>query len=103
MTIFLLVYVDDIIIANSSSSDAADLLQDLKSEFALKDLGPLNYFLSIEVAHFVEGVHFSQKKYTYDIVHHPGMATCKPAPTPLSYSTKISAHDEVPLSPEDAT
>jgi hypothetical protein len=31
------------------------------------------------------------------------MMRCKPAPTSLSSSTKIAAHDGVPLSPEDAT
>ena len=39
ITIFLLIYVDDIIVT-SSSSDAVDaLIQDLKKDFALKDQG----------------------------------------------------------------
>jgi hypothetical protein len=44
---FLLVYVDDIIIASSSSKATSQLLQALKDDFALKDLGPLHYFLGI--------------------------------------------------------
>lgn len=67
-TLFLLVYVDDIIVA-SSSQDATDaLLRDLQCEFALKDLGDLHYFLGIEVKRNQEGLVLSQQKYAYDIL-----------------------------------
>jgi histone deacetylase 1/2 len=49
ITFFMLIYVDDIIVA-SSSQDAIDaLLKDLSHQFALKDLGNLSFFLGIEV------------------------------------------------------
>jgi hypothetical protein len=49
VTIYMLIYVDDIIVT-SSSQDAVDvLLAALKEDFALKDLGNLHYFLGIEV------------------------------------------------------
>jgi hypothetical protein len=43
--IYLLVYVNDIIITSSSPSAIDALLPDLKADFALKDLGTLNFFL----------------------------------------------------------
>jgi hypothetical protein len=46
---YMLIYVDDIIVANSSSEAVTTLLKDLKDSFALKDLGDLHYFLCIEV------------------------------------------------------
>jgi histone deacetylase 1/2 len=47
--IYVLIYVDDIIVT-SSSDDAIDiLLRDLNKNFAIKDLGDLHYFLGIEV------------------------------------------------------
>jgi hypothetical protein len=49
VTIFLLVYVNDIIVASSSASAVSDLLSALQNDFALKDLGPLHYFLGIGV------------------------------------------------------
>ena len=49
ITIFVLVYVDDIIVASSSPDATTCLLQDLHMDFALKDLGNLHYFLGIEV------------------------------------------------------
>lgn len=47
--VFVLVYVDDIIVASSSHEATNALLSDLQSDFALKDLGDLHYFMGIEV------------------------------------------------------
>ena len=44
---FVLVYVDDILITWNNSSHIASLIQQLNYVFALKDLGPISYFLSI--------------------------------------------------------
>ena len=41
---YVLVYVDDIIVASSTEKVTSALLQDLKEEFPLKDLGELHYF-----------------------------------------------------------
>jgi hypothetical protein len=57
--IFLLVYVDDITVASSSSFVVDHLLHNLQSEFALKDLGSLHYFLGIEVSHTKEGFYLN--------------------------------------------
>jgi hypothetical protein len=46
---FLLMYVDDIIISSSSLVAVDALLKDQRSDFALKDLGNLHYFLKIQV------------------------------------------------------
>ena len=48
-SIFVLIYVDDIIVTSSSNDAVTALLKDLNSEFALKDLGDLHFFLGIEV------------------------------------------------------
>lgn len=45
VTIFVLIYVDDIIVASSTEGAATALLADLRQEFALKDLGNFHYFL----------------------------------------------------------
>jgi histone deacetylase 1/2 len=58
--IFMLIYVDDIIVTSSSSEAVAALLEDLRSEFALKDLGDLNYFLGIEVTSTQGGILLKQ-------------------------------------------
>jgi hypothetical protein len=95
--------VDDIIIARSSSLAVDALLRDLKSDFALKDLGPLSYFLGIEVTRAADGICLSQLKYTTDLLKCAGMLSCKPTVTPLSSTGKLLAHEGEVLSPGDAT
>jgi histone deacetylase 1/2 len=55
-TLFILVYVDDIIVASSSQEATNALLKDLEKEFALKDLGDLHFFLRIEVKRSFDGL-----------------------------------------------
>jgi hypothetical protein len=52
----VLVYVDDIIVASSSPQAVDALLVDLQKDFALKDLGPLHFFLGIEVKRNSQGL-----------------------------------------------
>jgi hypothetical protein len=49
IVMYMLIYVDGIIIAISSAEVVTSLLKDLKESFPLKDLGDLHYFLGIEV------------------------------------------------------
>jgi len=59
----MLIYVDDIIVTGNSKEAVTALLDDLKQDFALKDLGDLHYFLGIEVKQDREGIVLSQEKY----------------------------------------
>jgi hypothetical protein len=63
ITIYVIVYVDDIIVASSSSQASDALLDDLKADFALKYLGSLHYFLGIEVRSVYDGLLLTQQKY----------------------------------------
>jgi hypothetical protein len=103
VTIYLLVYVDDIIVASSPQSAVDAMLKDLRAEFPLKDLGELNYFLGIEVNKIQNGILLSQEKYTRDILGKVGMSQCKPASTPLPVSEKLSRVDGTPLDANGAT
>jgi histone deacetylase 1/2 len=103
ISIFVLIYVDDIIVASSCHDATSALLRDLQKEFALKDLGDAHYFLGIEVKKISDGLLLTQEKYTTDILKRVGMLTCKPTNTPMSTSEKLSAHEGDPLEVEDAT
>ena len=47
-------------------------IQDLKNflgrQFEMKDLGPLNYFLGLEVASSANGYYLTPAKYTFDLI-----------------------------------
>jgi histone deacetylase 1/2 len=59
--IYMLVYVDDIIVTSSSQNAITTLLKDLSSHFTLKDLGDLSFFLGIEVKKTKEGIALTQQ------------------------------------------
>ncbi|XP_011010893.1 PREDICTED: uncharacterized protein LOC105115645 [Populus euphratica] len=48
-TVYLLLYVDDIVLTSSSSSLIHTFITRLSKEFSMKDLGDLHYFLKVEV------------------------------------------------------
>jgi histone deacetylase 1/2 len=54
-TLFVFIYVDDIIITGSSSTNIQSLISLLNSFFSLIDLGPLHYFLGVDVLHQQDG------------------------------------------------
>jgi histone deacetylase 1/2 len=103
LTMFMLIYVDDIIVTSSSDEAVTALLKDLGAKFAIKDLGDLHYFLGIEVKKTRNGIILTQEKYATDLVTRVGMQACKAAPTPLSNTEKLSAYDGDPLGQEDST
>jgi histone deacetylase 1/2 len=103
LTIFVLVYVDDIIVASSDVQGTKALLVALQQDFALKDLGDLHFFLGIEVTKKRDGLVLSQSRYARDILARSGMDKCKAVDTPLPSTQKLSIKDGDALGPEDST
>lgn len=89
--VVLLVYVDDIIVTGSDSQGIAEIKQQLSQAFHTKDLGPLRYFLGIEVARNKDDIFLSQRKYILDILTETGMLGCRPSDTPMDPNIKLSA------------
>jgi hypothetical protein len=77
VTIFMLIYMDDIVVASSSKKALDAHLHDLGLEFASKNLGDLHYFLGIEVKKVHEGIIVSQEKYANHLFHRVNMQICK--------------------------
>ena len=90
--IYLIVYVDDIVITSSDRYGIQKLKQHFFSHFQTKDLGKLKYFLGIEVAQSNFGVVIFQRKYTLDILTDTGMLDCKPVNTPM-YQVRRSFYE----------
>jgi hypothetical protein len=103
ITMFVLVFVDDIIITSSSQKATEHLLHKLSQEFALKDLGDLYYFLGIEVHKVSDGIVLTQEKYALDLLKKVGIGDCKPVASPMSTSKKLSIFDGSPLAQYDST
>ncbi|XP_029127967.1 uncharacterized protein LOC109802636 [Cajanus cajan] len=92
-TLLVLVYVDDIIVTGSSKSEVVSLVTKLNYMFKLKDLGPLHYFLGIEVSNTTDGgLILSQAKYIRDLLHRAKMTDSKSQPTPMVSGLKLQAN-----------
>jgi hypothetical protein len=94
--VYLLLYVDDIILTASSKELLRRTISALQREFAMKDLGPLHHFLGITVERHPDKLFLHQRTYTLDILKRAVMTNCKPCSTPVDLKVKLAA-DSGPL------
>jgi hypothetical protein len=87
---FVLVYVDDIIVKGSNTQTIHHFIDKLKTEFQVKDLGELSYFLGIQALRNQEGLHLRQATYITDLLHSTYMIGAKPLNCPSSSGPKLS-------------
>jgi len=95
--VYLLLYVDDIVLTASSASLLRRTITALQQEFSMKDLGPLHHFLGISVTQHSGGLFLSQQQYTIGILKRAGMMDCKPCSTPVDTHAKVSATEGAPV------
>ncbi|CAA0835646.1 Uncharacterized mitochondrial protein AtMg00810 [Striga hermonthica] len=97
--IFLLLYVDDMLIAAKNMRDIIDLKSLLSQEFEMKDLGAAKKILGMEI-HRDRGskkLWLSQKGYVEKVLQRFGMNEAKPVSTPLANDFNLSV-DQCPKS-----
>jgi histone deacetylase 1/2 len=100
--IYMLVYVDDIVIAGSTAVVVDRLVQSLSAAFPIKDLGPLEYFLGLEASRNSGGLTLTQRKYALDLLHRVNMENCNPSSTPLVATEQLARDTGTTLSSDDA-
>uniref|UniRef100_A0A2N9HU77 Reverse transcriptase Ty1/copia-type domain-containing protein n=1 Tax=Fagus sylvatica TaxID=28930 RepID=A0A2N9HU77_FAGSY len=96
--IFFLIYVDDIIVTGNNTHSIARLIQALQADFALKDLGPLHFFLGVQAYTTETGLFLSKKRYISDLLKKTNMHEAKPVSSPMSSSTVLSKFGGTALS-----
>jgi Reverse transcriptase (RNA-dependent DNA polymerase) len=72
----LVVYVDDIVLTDNDFIEMKRIKASLATEFEMKDLGELRYFLGIEVVRSRRRVVLSQQKYVLDLLNDTGILGC---------------------------
>ena len=95
---FLLLYVDDIIITGNDSHAITSLLAQLSKVFDIKDLEPLKFFLGLQIEYRSAGFFVHQRKYATDLLQKFNMSTCKPCSTPFVSLSRLRKDDGILLS-----
>ncbi|XP_057543521.1 uncharacterized mitochondrial protein AtMg00810-like [Amaranthus tricolor] len=91
-TTILAIYVDDILLTGSNSTEIDSIKRHLDDEFTIKDLGILHYFLGMEASYINEGIVLTQHKFTKDLLQLQHFSH-KPATTPLPLHCKLTNED----------
>nr|KYP44668.1 Retrovirus-related Pol polyprotein from transposon TNT 1-94 [Cajanus cajan] len=84
ITLYLLVYVDDIILTGSDPPFLTQFIARLNAEFTIKYLGKLGYFLGLEITYTADGLFLGQAKYAHDLLSRAMMLEAKPISIPLA-------------------
>ena len=92
-TTLVAIYVDDIMITGSNTSEISHLKQQLNTLFGIKDLGQLHYFLGLEVIHTAKDIILSQKKFTNELLRDFGSLSFAAVSTPLPLNWKLNPDD----------
>jgi hypothetical protein len=74
--------VDDLFLTREENL-IAQTKREVSTEFEMKDLGRMNYFLGLEVWQKLGEIFLSQRKYVVDVLHIFGMMECKSMSTPM--------------------
>lgn len=92
---YLVVYVDDLLLAATSRKFMNKVKRMLGSAYKMRDLGEASYILGIKISRNRNSgtIELSQTQYIDEVLRRCGMADCKPARTPMSHSAKISKGD----------
>eukprot|EP00253_Pinus_taeda_P001715 PITA_01715 len=95
--LILVLYVDDILITDSSASTIATVKRALHDRFLMTDMGPLHFFLGLEISQDATGIKLSQAKYARDLLKRFRMTDCKPASTPFLSGVRLEDVGDTPL------
>ena len=95
---WLLVYVDDLLMVSHSLEALEALKAALKDAFPMKDLGPLEEYLGIEVSRDWDAneIRFSQKRYIQEMCCLFNLSPTETSATPLpqNHGLTLPAEDE---------
>ncbi|KAM2315364.1 hypothetical protein ACFX1S_028273 [Malus domestica] len=100
-SLYVLVYVDDLIVTGSNNDAIHRFIDTICTSFASRKLGDLHFFLGMEVTRRGRHLSLTQSRYASDLLRKFKMDQCKPSPTPFLSSLRLSAHDGDPLSDPD--
>uniref|UniRef100_A0AAV1V300 Integrase catalytic domain-containing protein n=1 Tax=Peronospora matthiolae TaxID=2874970 RepID=A0AAV1V300_9STRA len=92
--VFILVYVDDVLVTGSSLELIAQTKNDLKTRLEMTDSGKCAFVLGIELLDGEDdSVTLCQRRYVDDILKRFGMDDCKAVASPVDMSSRLVSSD----------
>ncbi|PKU70208.1 Retrovirus-related Pol polyprotein from transposon TNT 1-94 [Dendrobium catenatum] len=98
--IYMLLYVDDILISGNNHSSISSLITKLQQNFSLKELGPVSFFLGIQVLHKPNGYFLHQGQYAQEILQSAGLLECQPSQTPIALKPVLTSSNFLDSDPK---
>jgi hypothetical protein len=95
--LLLVLYVDDLLITEYSTSAIAAVKRILHDRFLMTDMGPLHFFPRLEIIQDASGIKLSQAKYVRDLLERFHMTDYQSTPTPFLSGVKLEDGRETPL------
>ena len=86
---FVLVWVDDIIVASKSMTVISDVKKALEETFHMEDRGRLDWFLGLRIRQEEGKVSVEQERYKETMLERFQMDQCKPSRTPADLNLKL--------------
>ena len=84
-SLYLLLYVDDMLLAYSDENLFRDILRQIKVKYRSTDLGPVRRFLGLEITRLTSsGYRLSQEGYIHSILSRFGLASANTVSIPLA-------------------
>jgi hypothetical protein len=95
--LLFVLYVDDLLIIGCSTSAIATIKRILHEMFLMTDMGPLHFFLGLNINQDASSIKLSQAKYAWDLLEIFHMTDYKSVLTPLLSGFKLEDGRETPV------
>jgi hypothetical protein len=95
--LILVLYVDDLLITGCSTSSISAVKRILHDRFLMKNMGPLHYFLGLDISQDDSSINISQHKYDWDLMEIFHMVDYRFAPTPFLSRVRLEDGRDNPL------
>lgn len=92
--IYLLLYVDDLLIVSENLCLVNEVKSALLERFQMQDMGSISNFLGLDITRSNDELHISQSKYLGKLVQKFGLENCNPVKTPMEVKGNEITQDE---------
>jgi hypothetical protein len=95
--LLLVLYVDYLLITDCSMSVIVAVKRILHDRFLMTNMGPLHFFLGLEISQDASGIKLSQAKYARDLLERFHMTDYNFSQTPFLSGVKLEDGGDTPL------